>query len=305
MLTVANYHYIREDFSAPYPSIFGVTPDAFEAQLKKLRNAGDFIHPNELLSNPDACLSANDNYFLVTFDDGLCEQYELALPILDALDIPAVFFANSINRELGKVSTVHKIHLLRSKLSPAELGAQLTASDAPALLDEEKQKAIAVYRYDDANSAALKYLLNFKMDFNTQERVIKSIFDGHFSEEEILENLYMTTAQHQHLARLSFLGSHTHSHYPLSLLDANAMSFELAHAKEYFEQVTGAKIMMVSYPYGTDEACTPEVAASAKTAGHILGFTTKRGVNKSDSDHLLLDRFDCNDLPGGKNYREK
>ena len=30
MLTVCNYHYIRQDFSFKYPSIFGVTPDEFD-----------------------------------------------------------------------------------------------------------------------------------------------------------------------------------------------------------------------------------------------------------------------------------
>ncbi|MNU11927.1 hypothetical protein D3C72_2601650 [compost metagenome] len=56
---------------------------------------------------------------------------------------------------------------------------------------------------------------------------------------------------------------------------------------------------MVSYPYGTDEACTNEVAQLAKNVGYKLGFTTKRGVNIGLENYLLLNRFDCNDLPGG------
>lgn len=305
MLTVANYHYIREDFSAPYPSIFGVTPKAFESQLKKLRNTGDFIHPNNLLADIDMCLSTKENHYLVTFDDGLREQYDLALPILDSVGIPAVFFANSINRELGKVSTVHKIHLLRANLEPAKLGAQLKAFNTPELSAADSQRASEIYRYDEPSSAAVKYLLSFKMDFAAQERVIKSIFETHFSESEMLDELYMTTAQHRELARMGFLGSHTHSHYPLGLLDADAMVFELAHSKAYFEQVTGTEIAMVSYPYGTDEACTHEVACAAGASGYRLGFTTKRGSNGRGANRLLLDRFDCNDLPGGKNYQQQ
>ncbi|RZJ29330.1 MAG: hypothetical protein EOO48_07745, partial [Flavobacterium sp.] len=175
MLTACNFHYIREDFSARHPSIFGVTPKDFEKQLKLLANSGDFIHPHHFISDIEHCLSDKSNYYLITFDDGLKEQFDYAMPILDSLNIPAVFFANSINREEGKVSTVHKIHLLRSVLSPAELAKMLNAGSAPILSDSEKQKAAEIYRYDDADSAAVKYLLNFKMDFTEQETLIKPI----------------------------------------------------------------------------------------------------------------------------------
>ncbi|HMK06210.1 MAG TPA: hypothetical protein VK476_01690, partial [Flavobacterium sp.] len=97
MLTVSNYHYIREDFSAPYPSIFGVTPQAFERQLLLLREMGTFIHPQDLINNADEILSSEQHFLLVTFDDGLKEQLTLAKPILDKLGIPALFFINSIN----------------------------------------------------------------------------------------------------------------------------------------------------------------------------------------------------------------
>lgn len=303
MLTVSNYHYIREDFTTPFPSIFGVTPNAFEKQLKQLKNLGDFIHPKDLLSDVSGCLSDKANYYFVTFDDGLQEQYRYALPILDALDIPAVFFANSVNREMGKVSTVHKIHLLRSVLDPIVFSGKLTSAEAPILSDAEKIKAQQIYRYDEKTAAELKFLLNFKMDFHSQERIIKSIFDGYFSEAEVLDDIYMTTSQYIGLAQSGFLGSHTHAHYPLGLLEADAMHFELAHSKAYFEKVTDSKINMVSYPYGTDDACTDAVAKTAANTGYQIGFTTKRGENTGKENHLLLNRFDCNDLPGGKNYK--
>ena len=52
MLTVSNYHYIRDDFTAPYPSIFGVTPHFFRAQLVAIKKIGSFITPHELLNLP-------------------------------------------------------------------------------------------------------------------------------------------------------------------------------------------------------------------------------------------------------------
>ncbi len=303
MLTAGNYHYIREDFTAPYPSIFGVTPRAFREQLKRLKNEGDFIHPKNLSDNFSECLHSKDNYWLVTFDDGLREQYDYALPELDALGIAAFFFANSRNREKNKVSTVHQIHLLRSVASPGEFLKKLAAAEVPELSQNDKTRSHGIYRYDDAATAELKYLLNFKIGFDRQETVIKSIFDDYFSEDEILDKLYMTTQHYIALAQNGCLGSHTHSHYPLGLLSAEKIRFELEHSKNYFEILTKSPIDTVAYPYGTTEAATPEVAAIAEKAGYKLGFTTIRGVNSGNENPLLLNRFDCNDLPGGKNFK--
>jgi hypothetical protein len=59
----------------------------------------------------------------------------------------------------------------------------------------------------------------------------------------------------------------------------------------------------VAYPYGTKEAATEELGELAKKMGYKLGFTTKPAVNKASNNLLLLNRFDCNDLIGGKNYK--
>ncbi len=302
MLTISNYHYIRPDFNAPFPSIFGVTPQAFASQLKLLKNEGDCIHPKELAAGYQTILNSKDNFILITFDDGLKEQYDFALPILDQLNFPAVFFANSINYEEKKVSTVHKIHLLRSILSPALLLEILSKTEMKPLSSSDKVHAQTIYRYDDAESAALKYLLNFKMSFEVQEKMIQAIFVKYFDEKEMVASLYMTENQIRDLAQRSYLGSHTHHHYPIGLLERNQIHFELEHSKSFFEKWTDCPIDMVTYPYGTAEACTAEVAEIAKETGYKLGFTAIRGTNTSVDHPFLLHRFDCNDVVGGKNF---
>lgn len=302
MLTVCNYHYIREKYNAKYPSIFGVVPGEFKKQILLLRNEGDFIQPNEMIRNLNAVLESKDNYFLITFDDGLKEQFDYAIPILDELEIPAVFFANSINFENKKVSTVHKIHLLRSIIKPRSFLNIIKNSKIVNFSESEKNKAQIIYRYDDLQGAELKYLLNFKLSFKQQEKVIGELFDDHFEESTVLRELYMDTENILILAQRGYLGSHTHSHYPIGLLNMDDVKFKLENSKSYFEKLTNSKIEMVAYPYGTREACTDEVAVIAKTVGYKVGFTTKRGSNEDGVNHLLLNRFDCNDLVGGKNY---
>jgi len=304
MLTISNYHYIRRKYTAKYPSIFGVTPVEFRKQLLLLLDNGTFVNSKDLLNNSKQILESNENFYLITFDDGLKEQFDNALPILDELEVPAVFFVNSSNFSEKKVSTVHKIHLLRSIISPDEFVNQLFHFDSIELSDLEKKRAKDIYQYDDEKSAVLKYILNFKMTFKQQEKVIKKMFDHFFDEEDVLQNLYMNEQSLNELANRGYLGSHSHNHYPLGLLDLELMKFEIENSKKILEKSTNSIIELIAYPFGTKEACTDSVGEIAKNAGFKLGFTTTRGINMDFEKPLLLNRYDCNDMPGGKNYKQ-
>ncbi|WP_438865939.1 polysaccharide deacetylase family protein [Salinimicrobium oceani] len=172
------------------------------------------------------------------------------------------------------------------------------------LTEKEKERAKEVYIYDDKDSAILKFILNYKLNYHQQEKIIAPIFNLFFDENEKKEELYMTEAHLKELASKGYLGSHTHSHYPLGLLEPDVVLTELQVSKSYFEKLTNKSINFLAYPYGTEEVCTAEVAELAKKAGYEIGLTTKRGMNTIHENPLLLKRFDCNDLPGGKSYRD-
>jgi peptidoglycan/xylan/chitin deacetylase (PgdA/CDA1 family) len=161
----------------------------------------------------------------------------------------------------------------------------------------------AVYIYDDEKSAEIKYILNFILSYKEQEEIINELFIKYFDENKLLSELYMSNENLKELGNLKYLGSHTHSHYPLGLLKTENIIKELENSKTFFETLTKTKIETVAYPYGTDESCTHEVAKLAVATGYKFGFTTKRGANSSAQNKMLLNRFDCNDLIGGKNYK--
>ncbi|MES2863887.1 MAG: polysaccharide deacetylase family protein [Bacteroidota bacterium] len=303
MLSVSNYHYIREDYSANYPSVFGVTPAGFQNQLKELSNIGDFVTINDLQNNYNDIISSKDNFYLITFDDGLKEQFTYALPILDSLNIPAVFFANSINLLENKVSNVHKIHILRANLAPEILLNNLLDNELN-IKKSDVLKAKSIYKYDEEKSAVLKFFLNYKMQPDLREEKIDLLFASFFDEKEVNEQLYFDKKEICLLADLGYLGSHSHSHFALANLNDTQLEFELFKTKQYFEEITKKEIFSIAYPYGTKEAVDERVAKMAKKVGYKMGFTTTSGVNANDEDLLLLNRFDCNDLIGGKNYKQ-
>lgn len=299
MLIVSNYHYIREDFSAKHPSIFGLTPRQFKEQLEELSKHGKFISLEGLLKFQNKPLDRN--YILITFDDGLREQYELAKPVLEKMDIPAVYFINTSNFREKEVSLVHKIHLLRSEIPSQEILSELSRYNDTVLSEQERHLAISHYNYDEEETALLKYLLNFKLGLQEQQAFINPLFQQLFEEEKVAAALYMDRQMLQELSSRGELASHSHRHLPLGQLSSEALQEELETTQDFFRSNFGKPSAAISYPYGSFEASTG-VSEVVKNAGLRLGFTMERAANEDlHQDSLLLSRFDCNDLPRGKN----
>lgn len=299
MLIVANYHYIRENFSAPYPSIFGLSSQQFKKQLEALSKQGSFISQQELLEFRQRPF--DKNYLFITFDDGLKEQYELAKPILDAMGIPFLFFINTWNYQEKKVSLVHKIHLLRSRISSEELLNELAKHTALTLDPEDEKLALFHYNYDEEKTAILKYLLNFKLSIPQQQNFVDPLFQQMYNEETLAAELYFDQSMLQELHSLNSLGSHSHSHLPLGQLTKEHIQEELELTQKFFINTLGKPAKAISYPYGSFEACYG-IKDQVMANGFELGFTMERAVNRSlQEDSLLLSRYDCNDLPTGKN----
>jgi peptidoglycan/xylan/chitin deacetylase (PgdA/CDA1 family) len=297
MLAVANFHYIRTDFTSEYPSIFGRTPGEFEFQLQELSRQGKFISQEDLLDNR---ISEGDKAILITFDDGLKEQFELARPILDRMGIPFICFINTANFKEQKLSMVHKIHLLRSLLHPANIENELVHAGIPELSIEEKNKAHFHYNYDPPEVAQLKYLLNFKLKFSELPAYIDPLFQNVFNEEQVAKNLYMTHEQLQRLYKAGSLASHGHQHLPLAMLSKPDLHENLKKTQNFFLKKFGKRSSLLSYPYGSSESCMG-ISRSLEKEGFKFAFTMERAVSRNPTKNpFLIPRYDCNDLPGGK-----
>ena len=305
MLVCVNYHYIRENFETKNQSIFGITPKNFEKQLDIFSRLGSFISPNQLsehIINKSPLKGLN---FLITFDDGLKEQYEYALPILEKLGIPAIFFANSWNSQFKKVSRVHKIHLIRSKINSKELfekALNLIGDKNHIKKSDLFKKAQSHYKYDNVETASLKYLLNFVMDETNLSSLVDNAFSDIFSETSVNTSLYMGKEQLIDLANKDMLGSHGHSHIPIGMQNKTIKINEIVGSQEYFYQLTGKKLKGFSFPYGNLESLSG-CKQLLQISNFSYALSMERAINDNLDQPFALSRFDNNDMPGGKSYR--
>lgn len=305
MISVINYHYIRDDFTQKYPSIFGMTTKQFKRQLLLLKNQGDFININNFRNNYKALLSSKENFFLITFDDGLKEQYLNGYAVLDELDLQGYFFLNALNFKEKKVSLVHQIHLLRSTIHSKEILDFINKHSDVILTSNQKSRSHKVYRFDDKPAAELKFLINYIISDKIRESIIGKLFNKYFYEGDIVNELYMDKNQVLELSNQNMIGNHTYSHKNLGNLETKDAFFEINNSKIFFENFCNNKIEAISYPYGSKEVYSESIINFVKKTDHKFGFTTNKGINSFNDDLLKLNRFDCNDVIGGKNYESK
>ena len=92
------YHAVLEprlDFKASY--YHSIYKNALEKQLKYCKTNFSILHPNDYLESLEGTKKFPKKALLVTFDDGYQNIFDLALPILKKLKIPAIVFFNTKN----------------------------------------------------------------------------------------------------------------------------------------------------------------------------------------------------------------
>src|SRR5690606_15109466 len=138
-----------------------------------------------------------------------------------------------------KVSLVHKIHLVRSRLSSEDILKELKKNSSLDLNTKEKALASAHYNYDEDQTAHLKYLLNFKLSVKKQQELIDPLFNHLFDEGKVASELYFEEEMLQELFQKNSLGSHSHNHLPLGKLSREELEQELEQTQTFFREKFG------------------------------------------------------------------
>jgi len=308
MLLSVNYHYIRESFEAPFPAIFGKTPEQFEAQIEELAQHGSFISADQLDDAIRRGKALPERSILITFDDGLKEQLEFAVPILNKLGVPACFFINTKALSDSSLLNVHLIHLVRSQLAPKVIIEELLKHPSYHKLTEEEKAShrslgIAHYRYDEPENAYLKYILNFALSREDVMALFHHLFDSvlAWDMKAVHDDLYLNENDLKTLGRSQYIGSHSHDHLPVGVLEEGFAKDEVARSKALLEKV-GHPPKGFSYPYGSKEA-VGSVYEWLDDYDFSFAVTMNRGYNVNLDQPLLLKRCDNNDVPGGKSFQ--
>lgn len=304
VLLAVNYHYVsaREEGGR---AIFPVSVSTLEEQVEALGRTYEFVSRDQLLAAVEGGTALPEQGCMVGFDDGLRTQFELALPVLERLGVPAVFFISGRPHAERRALHVHRVHALREMLSEEDFAALLdrhmaaAGISAPPVPDSD---ARTMYRYDGPYAARVKYLLNVALERTASERVVEAMFaEVGPGEQAFCQDLYMSDEQVRELeARHGATGAHGYDHHPFASLDPVLKGADMARGADALRAITGSVPRMISYPYGSAAAVDRSVAVAAGRLGFRVGFTMERALNRSLLEPLLLARVDTNDAPGGR-----
>ena len=305
MLLAVNFHYIQPEGKFPYPGIYPTPTEQLEDQLVELGRSFEFISGAELAQAVVDGVALPDRACLITFDDGLKEQFLEAAPVLEKRGVSGVFFICTQPLVEGIALNVHKMHRLRATRPPDQfLNEALEVADSIGvsldLSQVDDEAANQQYLYDELAAKRIKYLLNHVIPFDGYERLIDAMFSREFDETSFCREMYMDEEQIRSLSQKHMVGSHSHFHCPLAVLPRAVLRDNLIRSREILEAVTGRRVNVISYPYGGPTAISEDVARAAGEAGFVAGFTMERSVNQSLTSPQLLARVSTNDAPGGK-----
>lgn len=307
------YHYVRDLKNSEYPTIKGLDKELFEKQLAYLLEHYTPVRMDEIL----AAYQKNDfsdipeNGFVLTFDDGYIDHYEVVYPILKKVGVQGVFFPNTMAWKENKLLTVNRIHFI---LAAVELKGSLAMKQLVAdcfeemdfyrnqgvtlLSNEELYQNLAVAnRWDPGEVIFVKRLLQNALPEEIRTEIAKHLFQKYVGCEEstFAEKLYMNFSQMKEMKKNGmFFGIHGYDHYWLAKLPKEQMQKDIDMALEAMDELIDRNCFVMNYPYGN---YSEEVISYVKQKGCGLGVSVEvRGAQLGVDNRFALPHWDCNDV---------
>jgi peptidoglycan/xylan/chitin deacetylase (PgdA/CDA1 family) len=275
------YHDLRTDDD--FPNWLRVSAADFEAHLTRLARIGDFIAPDQLFT------PANGRRlrFLITFDDGYRNNFDLAAPLLRKHNAPALFFISTEHMQAQEtfwpdlvVTPIQALRLESLDLSAFDLG--ICRFRPPGSIE----------RWDDIQSllVALKALGNIQHP--TVAAVLQHLRDEYADtlNEHLPRFRPLNAAELKSMAAdpLFHIGSHAHHHDILTYQDDQNVTESLSLSQSILADITGREITHLAYPNGDHD---DRIMGLAQKAGYDHAYAVRQGVTNERTPRLSLPRL--------------
>ena len=288
------------------PQLLCVSPHRFQEHLEVIKRDYEAARLNTL----DPLLAgggSSPRRLILTFDDGYADNLTEAVPLLEALDVPAtifvvtgvvgakrffywdvlaqVFLAKQGLPDHLSLSVSGKDHLWHIEPGIGNELASLTTwtilSDADPLKRCAAYKQIVGLLKDQAarlRSELLEYVLRWAdmspAEMRPQYDTLSESDLGQLGRHPLIE-----------------IGSHTVSHPTMALLSRAEQMREIINSKQLLEEMIGHPVSSFSYPYGTKRDFTGVTARLARQAGFQVACANFEATIDRNTDRYILPRF--------------
>ena len=258
---VVLYHRVAE--LEQDPQLLSVRPDNFYNQVRYFKEHFDVLSIHELYSFLRDKKKFPERAVVLTFDDGYADNLYNALPVLESLQVSALFFIST--SKMGSSlemwwDSLERIFLLSNPI-PAKLLIQIGTKKCQFATGSKMERLQA---YQDLH-LQLKY-----SPVPVRDTAINDLLRWASIEPQGRRDYYMLTPdQVKTMASSPFavIGAHTHNHPALAILPYETQLFEMSQSRSILEMLIGQKVEHFSYPYGGKGDFSQESIRAAKEAG--------------------------------------
>ncbi|MBU0701854.1 polysaccharide deacetylase family protein [bacterium] len=279
-VTILCYHRVIEDKQIKdyYRPAVAVSVSAFERQMGVLQERYKIISLDDAVCLLQKRKSLENDYMVVTFDDGYADNYENAFLVLKKYNLPATIFLSTDYIDSNKMLWTDEVGMLLKEKWDVFLQTELLKTLKGAGVSGDKITVIN------------KILSTLKeMDEDIRETIIARLKKD-IGNLMVANNQMLTWEQIKEMNanKISF-GAHTKSHRFLTTLMLSEKESEIKESRDIVEQNLNKQVLCFAYPDGRfDEECRNIVRES----GLQGACSTITGDNISGCDLFALKRRD-------------
>ena len=222
------------------PEMIAVAPGNFRRQLDYLKRHYRIVRFEEDWSG------IRERAVAITFDDGYADNLLEALPVIEALQVPATFFVSTGNLASGNFFWWHRLEALllgegdfppRFHLQDPNFGRTWKSASPPDRQRFYAELCMLMRRVGPGRQAdwlaQLENWVGRRAEVDSRHRLL-------------------TVAELERLAAspMATIGAHTVSHAALAALPAEQQRQEISTSKQQLEEYLGRPVTTFSYPFG-------------------------------------------------------
>lgn len=288
-LMVVMYHGVTRNRYDP-PVWTQLPEEIFLAQMKYIKSHYNILHLSSFISFLRSGKDLPDRSALITFDDGLRNNYSVAFPILKRLTIPATIFLTTNFIDTERIFWFDELlFLIRQKVKQNE-----------KIVDEIMANFGSRYRNDVWN--AYFYMVNKMKRMSEDERNI--IMD------QLRDNMKMDSGlmlddfglmKWDHILEMERsgiidFGAHTANHRILANISEELWDEEMKEPRATLSKILGKDIVSFCFPNGIPEVDFNERHIDyLRACGYICAFTTEASLYSPGK----VDPFRIGRIPAG------
>jgi len=285
-LEILSFHRILADNESYFIPPMSLAAATFKRLMQNLSRSFKIME----LSDAVALLKSDalrHNTLALTFDDGYCDNHDIAKEFLLAAGIPATFFVPVNQIDSGKPFWWDYVKYISDRERTgfmkwvqayfSSVQHHLSLSQDITSLPIRK---LVQYMNGQSHSSRISFLQSLEKAFGPYEG--PQLLMGWHDIQDLCANGFS-------------IGSHTLAHEPLTDLDPDAARSEIINSRSVLAERLGIPIQGFCYPRG---AFSPSISKMVADAGYAYAVTTSYATNRTFADSFALSRRNIADYSG-------